>query len=68
MQPLTKKEFFKCVNDSIFFVRLLFTGVADTINLLRSKYGIKIGSSTGYTKEIMAMLKVFFTTHRKDVL
>ena len=33
-------------------------GVADTIKQLRTKYGIKIGSSTGYTSEIMAKLKV----------
>jgi hypothetical protein len=33
-------------------------GVPETMELLRTKYGIKIGSSTGYTKEIMAMLKV----------
>ena len=30
------------------------------MEILRSKYGIKIGSSTGYTKEIMEMLKVRF--------
>jgi hypothetical protein len=33
------------------------------MEVLRTKYGIKIGSSTGYTKEIMAMLKV-----RKTIL
>eukprot|EP00088_Acartia_fossae_P024728 TRINITY_DN25635_c0_g1_i1.p1 TRINITY_DN25635_c0_g1~~TRINITY_DN25635_c0_g1_i1.p1 ORF type:complete len:280 (+),score=85.80 TRINITY_DN25635_c0_g1_i1:154-993(+) len=36
----------------------MITGVVDTINKLRSDYGIKIGSSTGYTSEIMAKLKV----------
>merc|ERR1712018_885331 len=35
----------------------LIRGAAATIDLLRSKYGIKIGSSTGYTSEIMAKLK-----------
>lgn len=35
----------------------LISGTVETINLLRQKYGIKIGSSTGYTKEIMAKLK-----------
>lgn len=35
----------------------VITGVADTIKQLRTKYGIKIGSSTGYTSEIMAKLK-----------
>ena len=40
------------------FAQHFLIGAADTINLLRSKYGIKIGSSTGYTKEIMAVLKV----------
>ena len=33
-------------------------GVAETMKQLRTKYGIKIGSSTGYTSEIMAKLKV----------
>ena len=32
-------------------------GAVETINLLRSKYSIKIGSSTGYTSEIMAKLR-----------
>ena len=36
---------------------LSITGAKDTINLLRSKFGIKIGSSTGYTSEIMEKLK-----------
>merc|ERR1712083_1090797 len=35
----------------------LIRGAKDTINLLRSKFGIKIGSSTGYTSEIMEKLK-----------
>jgi len=35
----------------------LITGTVETIEVLRSKYGIKIGSSTGYTKEIMEKLK-----------
>ena len=33
-------------------------GVAQTISRLRSEFGVKIGSSTGYTSEIMAKLKV----------
>jgi hypothetical protein len=36
----------------------LTPGVPETMELLRTKYGIKIGSSTGYTSEIMEMLKV----------
>merc|ERR1712154_624349 len=32
-------------------------GVAQTISRLRSEFGVKIGSSTGYTSEIMAKLK-----------
>ena len=28
------------------------------MNILRNKLGVKIGSTTGYTKEIMAKLKV----------
>merc|ERR1712079_836101 len=35
----------------------LIRGAVETINLLRSKYSCKIGSSTGYTSEIMAKLK-----------
>merc|ERR1711997_730433 len=35
----------------------LIRGAVETINLLRSKYSIKIGSSTGYTSEIMAKLR-----------
>merc|ERR1711862_1067597 len=35
----------------------LIRGAKDTINLLRSKFGVKIGSSTGYTSEIMEKLK-----------
>ena len=37
--------------------KITYLGAAATIDLLRSKYGIKIGSSTGYTSEIMAKLK-----------
>ena len=29
------------------------------MSILRNKVGVKIGSTTGYTKEIMAKLKVF---------
>jgi len=36
----------------------MITGVVDTMKKLRSDYGVKIGSSTGYTSEIMARLKV----------
>ena len=36
----------------------MYTGVPETMNRLRSEFGIKIGSSTGYTKEIMLKLKV----------
>jgi hypothetical protein len=32
--------------------------VVETVERLRSDYGLKIGSSTGYTSEIMASLKV----------
>jgi len=35
----------------------MITGVADTVNKLRAEYGVKIGSCTGYTKEIMAKLR-----------
>merc|ERR1712038_2000104 len=35
----------------------LIRGAVETINLLRSKYSCKIGSSTGYTSEIMAKLR-----------
>merc|ERR1711963_929739 len=35
----------------------LIRGAVETINLLRSKYNCKIGSSTGYTSEIMAKLR-----------
>ena len=37
--------------------QIILLGAKDTINLLRSKFGIKIGSSTGYTSEIMEKLK-----------
>ncbi|XP_023320234.1 uncharacterized protein LOC111695235 [Eurytemora carolleeae] len=36
----------------------MIRGVPETMAKLRSDYGIKIGSSTGYTSEIMAKLKV----------
>jgi len=36
----------------------MIKGVPETMNRLRSEFGIKIGSSTGYTKEIMLKLKV----------
>jgi len=36
----------------------MIKGVPETIKKLRSEYGIKIGSSTGYTSEIMEKLKV----------
>jgi len=36
----------------------MIKGVPATISKLRQKYGIKIGSSTGYTSEIMDILKV----------
>jgi len=35
----------------------MIRGVPETIQQLRSEYGVKIGSSTGYTSEIMAKLK-----------
>lgn len=35
----------------------MIKGVPETIQRLRSQYGVKIGSSTGYTSEIMAKLK-----------
>merc|ERR1711983_394749 len=35
----------------------LIRGAAETIQTLRKKFGIKIGSSTGYTSEIMEKLK-----------
>ena len=35
----------------------MFQGAAETIQTLRKKFGIKIGSSTGYTSEIMEKLK-----------
>ena len=36
----------------------MIRGVPETMNKLRSEFGVKIGSSTGYTSEIMAKLKV----------
>ena len=36
----------------------MIRGVPETMNKLRKEYGVKIGSSTGYTSEIMAKLKV----------
>ena len=33
------------------------------MDILRSKYGIKIGSSTGYSKEIMVKLRVKKENH-----
>jgi len=35
----------------------MIRGVPETIRQLRSEFGVKIGSSTGYTSEIMAKLK-----------
>jgi len=35
----------------------LITGTPETMEILRKKLGVKIGSTTGYTKEIMAKLK-----------
>ena len=35
-----------------------FPGVPETMDILRNKLGIKIGSTTGYTKEVMTKLKV----------
>jgi len=35
----------------------MIKGVPETMARLRSEYGVKIGSSTGYTSEIMAKLK-----------
>lgn len=35
----------------------LIKGTVDTMKILRQKFNIKIGSSTGYTSEIMAKLK-----------
>merc|ERR1711970_291123 len=35
----------------------MIRGVPETMNKLRKEYGVKIGSSTGYTSEIMAKLK-----------
>jgi len=35
----------------------MIRGVPEAIDKLRSEYGLKIGSSTGYTSEIMAKLK-----------
>jgi len=35
----------------------MIRGVADTVRRLREEFGLKIGSSTGYTSEIMAKLK-----------
>ena len=34
------------------------TGVPQTMDRLRREFGVKIGSSTGYTSEIMEKLKV----------
>jgi len=35
----------------------MIKGVPETMNTLRSRFGVKIGSSTGYTSEIMEKLK-----------
>merc|ERR1712126_792248 len=35
----------------------MIRGVPETMNKLRKEYGVKIGSSTGYTSEIMTKLK-----------
>lgn len=35
----------------------LIRGTVETMNILRSKFNVKIGSSTGYTSEIMEKLK-----------
>ena len=41
-------------------ISILFNaGAPETMSILRNKLGVKIGSTTGYTKEIMAKLKVF---------
>ena len=40
----------------IFSIHL---GTPETMSVLRSKLGVKIGSTTGYTTEIMAKLRVF---------
>lgn len=49
--------FFKKTYLVVGLTFVFFKGTVETINLLRSKYGIKIGSSTGYTSEIMEKLK-----------
>ena len=36
----------------------MIEGVPQTMERLRQEYGLKIGSSTGYTSEIMKKLKV----------
>ena len=38
---------------------MMIEGVPQTMERLRREYGLKIGSSTGYTSEIMKKLKVF---------
>ena len=38
---------------------MMIEGVPQTMERLRQEYGLKIGSSTGYTSEIMKKLKVF---------
>ena len=37
----------------------IYLGTPETMSVLRSKLGVKIGSTTGYTTEIMAKLRVF---------
>ena len=43
---------------------MLMTGVPQTMNRLRQEFGIKIGSSTGYTSEIMEKLRVGLNIHK----
>ena len=46
------------INISLLNKFLRFLGTPETMEILRKKLGVKIGSTTGYTKEIMAKLKV----------
>merc|ERR1712215_48445 len=40
----------------------MIKGVPETMTQLQRQFGLKIGSSTGYTSEIMAVLKVMYNT------
>lgn len=56
----TVDEFYSDFETNLFKILPVYTeplpGVVDTINILRKDYKLKIGSTTGYTKEMMDII------------